>query len=242
MKKLFLLISLAVVGIFLSFGCMQKAPFEITEGVWNQDRETVGTSYEDTIVSFYTSKTGQELVFLGQKYHYIFNEGAYEFSELLKSKEMLNLKQKNFEINAELDSEDNRIIKLSISAIIPSIELSDRQKNWLATHKFIPKDKDVYVGQVPDPLYASRPVYRNITVYQKSFSMTGTRYIADAKLNDKAIKLKQARRLYVTGYKYQDVSKLKKIAMTPLALVGDTALNIVVVGVNIMLLPLLVFF
>ena len=242
MKKLFLSILVISIVIFSSIGCMQKAPFEVTERMWDEDKESVNTSYKDIIVSFYISKTGHEIVFLGEKYHYILDQGSYEFAELLKSKEMLNLKQKNFEINAELDTDDNRVIKLNISSIIPSSELSNTQKNWLATHKFIPRDKPIYVGQVPDPLYVSSPTYRNITVYQKSFLIIGKRYIANKELNNKAIKLKQARQLHIRGHIYQDVSKLKKIAMTPLTLGGDTALNIIVVGGNILIIPLLVFF
>ena len=238
MKKLFILILAIAVFVLSSIGCMQRPPFEITEDIWDKDKESVNTSYTDTVVSFYSSKTGHELVFLGEKYHYIFDQGAYEFAELLKSKDFLDLKQKNFEINAELDTDDNRVIKLNISSVIPSSELSNAQKDWLATHKFIPKDKEIYVGQVPDPLYVSSPTYRNITVYQKSFLMIGKRYISNQELNAKAIKLKQARRLRVHGHKYQDKSMLKQIAMTPLALVGDTALNIIVVGVNIILSPL----
>ncbi len=241
MKKLFLSITTLAMVIFSSLGCMQRAPFEITQGVWSDDKDRVNTSYDDLIISFYTNKTGDELVFLGEKYHYIFNQGSKEFAELLKSKDFLNLKQKNFHVEASLDTKDNRVVELKIISFIPNSDISKEQRAWLATHKFIPRDKRNYVAQEPDPLYVSRPVYNNITVYQKSFFMKGTRYIANAEVNKKAIKLKQSRRLHVIGSIYKDKSSLKKIAMTPLALVGDTALNIIVVGVNVLLSPLLIF-
>jgi len=240
MKKLFLATLAVTIVIFSSIGCMARAPLETTQEVWSNTQDSVNTSYTDTIVSFYSDKKGEKLVFLGEKYHYLFNQNAKEFSELLKAKEFLNLQQKNFQVEASLDSNDNRKVNLNMSAILPLSELNQQQKEWLAQHNFSLRSNRVYVGQEPDPLYASRPVYRDQTVYLKSFFMKGTRYIANAEINKKSIKLKQARRLNVTGYKYQDKSLLKKIAMTPLALVGDAASDIFVVGVNILLLPLFI--
>jgi len=241
MKKLFLATLAVTIVIFSSIGCMARAPLEMTQEVWSDTKDSVNTSYTDVIVSFYSDKTGEKLVFLGQKYHYVFDQGAQEFSELLKMKEFLNLQQKNFQVAASLDSEDNRKVDLRITALLPSKELNPDQKEWLAQHNFLLDNNRVYVGQEPDPRYASRPVYKDQTVYLNSFFMKGTRYIADAEINKKSIKLTQARRLNVAGYKYQDKSLIKKIAMTPLALVGDAALDIVVVGVNILLSPLLLF-
>jgi len=241
MKKLFLAILAVTLVIFSSIGCMQRAPLETTQGVWNDSKDSINTSYTDVIVAFYSDKTGEKLVFLGQKYHYLFDQGAKAFSELLKAKEFLHLQQKNFHVEASLDPKDNRKVDLKVNAELPLSTLNAKQKAWLASHNFTLQQSRVYVGQEPDPLYASRPVYRNQTVYLKTFFMKGTRYVANAKINEKAIKLTQARRLYVTGYKYQDKSLIKKIAMTPLALVGDAAADIVVVGVNILLSPLLLF-
>jgi len=242
MKKLFLATLAVTIFIFSSIGCMERPPLEMTQEVWNDEQDSVNTSYTDVIVAFYSDKTGERLVFLGEKYHYVFDQGAKEFSELLKVKKFLNLQQKNFQVAASLDSEDNRKIDLHISALLPLSELNQQQKKWLTQHNFSLRSNRIYVGQEPDPRYASRPVYKDQTVYLNSFFMKGTRYIADAEINKKSIKLTQARRLNVTGYKYQDKSLLKKIAMTPLALVGDAALDIVVVGVNILLSPLLILF
>jgi len=241
MKKLFLATLAVTIVIFSSIGCMQRAPLEITQDIWNDSKDSVNTSYTDVIVSFYSDKTGEKLVFLGEKYHYLFDQGATGFSDLLKAKEFLNLQQKNFQVEASLDSKDNRKVNLRMSAVLALSELNQKQKEWLARHNFSLRNSRIYVGQEPDQLYVSRPVYKNQTVYLKRFSMNGTRYIANAEINKKSIKLTQARRLNVTGYKYQDKSLLKKIAMTPLALVGDAALDIVVVGVNILLSPLLLF-
>lgn len=241
MKKIFIAITALAIVIFSSLGCMQRPPLEITQDIWENNKEQVNTSYDDLIVSFYTNKKGNELVFLGERYHYIFDKGSEEFSELLKSKDFLNLKQKNFEIEASLDTKDNRVVELKISSFIPNSNISNTQKDWLITHKFMPRDKPIYVGQEPDPLYVSRPIYRHITVYQKSFFMKGTRYIANSEVNKKAIKLKQARRLQIIASSYKDKNILKQIAMTPLALAGDAALDIIVVGVNILLSPLLLF-
>jgi len=242
MKKLFLATLAVSIVVFSSLGCMQRAPFETTQEVWNDSKDSVNTSYTDVIVAFYSDKKGEKLVFLGEKYHYLFDQGATGFSELLKAKKFLHLQQKNFQVEASLDPKDNRKVNLHVSAILPLSELNEKQKAWLAQHNFALRNNRLYVGQEPDPLYVSRPVYRNQTVYLKRFSMNGTRYIANAEINKKSIKLTQARRLNVIGYKYQDKSMIKKIVMTPLALVGDAASDIVVVGVNILLSPLLILF
>jgi len=242
MKKLFFAILAVTLVFFSSLGCMQRAPLEMTQEVWNNEQDSVNTSYTDVIVAFYSDKRGEKLVFLGKKYHYLFDQGARGFSELLKAKKFLYLQQKNFQVETSLDPKDNRKVNLKVSAELPLSTLNEKQKAWLASHNFTLQQSRVYVGQEPDPLYASRPVYRNQTVYLKTFFLKGTRYIANAEINKKAIKLTQARRLNVIGYKYQDKSMIKKIVMTPLALVGDAAADIVVVGVNILLSPLLILF
>jgi len=238
MKKLFLATLTLTIVIFSSIGCMARAPLETTQEIWNDSKESVDSSYTDVIVSFYSDKKGEKLVFLGEKYHYLFVQDAKGFSKLLKAKEFLNLQQKNFHVEASLDSKDNRKVNLNMSAVLPLSGLNLKQKEWLREDGFLLRKSHLYVGQEPDPLYASRPVYQDIPVYYKSFFMNGTRYIANREVNKKSVKLIQARRLTVTGYKYQDKSLLKKIAMTPLALVGDAASDIVVVGVNLLLLPL----
>jgi len=242
MKKLFLATLTVTIVIFSSIGCMERPPLEMTQEVWNDEQDSVNTSYTDVIVAFYSDKSGEKLVFLGEKYHYLFDQGAKGFSELLKAKKSLHLQQKNFHVETSLDPKDNRKVNLKVSAELPLLTLNKKQKAWLASHNFSLQQSRIYVGQEPDPLYASRPVYRNQTVYLKTFFLKGTRYVANAEINKKSIKLTQARRLNVIGYKYQDKSLIKKIAMTPLALVGDAALDIVVVGVNILLSPLLILF
>lgn len=223
---------------FSSIGCVSRKPFEMTQEVWDETQNSTNTSYQEKIISLYNNKDGNQIAFLGEKYHYIFSKNTQEFSELLKQRAFLNLFKRNFDISAELDSKDNRLITARINLYIPNNNLNKEQRRWLANHKFIPIDSIQPLDPYVDPY--SRPSPRNIrsVFYKKSFMIKGTRYITKSEVNQRATKLKEPITLTILGQEYKDKNRLYQIAQTPISLVGDIAADTLVIGANILLSPL----
>jgi hypothetical protein len=223
---------------FSSIGCVSRGPFDTTKEVWDTSQNSINTSYQEKILSLYNNKNGNQIAFLGEKYHYIFTNNTQEFSELLKQREFLNLFKKNFDIRTALDSTDNRLITAHINLYIPNNNLNREQRRWLANHKFIPIDSIQSMNPYLDP-YAT-PLPRNIkgVFYKKSFIIKGTRYLAKSEVNQRATKLKEPITLSIIGQQYKDKNRLYQIAVTPISLIGDVTSDILVIGANVLLSPL----
>ena len=230
---------------FSSIGCVSRGPFESTKEVWDADiQNSINTSYQEKILSLYNNKNGNQIVFLGEKYHYIFTQNTQEFSELLKQREFLNLFKKNFDIYSVLDPHDNRRIQTTITLYIPNKNLNKNQRAWLANHKFIPTDNGQINTPYPDPYATPTTRYINEVTYKKSFIIKGTRYLAKSEVNQRATKLKEPITLNIMGQQYKDKNSLYQIAKTPIALATDVTSDILVIGANVLLSPfyLLVLF
>ncbi len=230
--------TLVTMVCFSSIGCVTREPFEMTQEVWDETQNSTNTSYQEKIISLYNNKDGNQIAFLGEKYHYIFSKNTQEFSELLKQRAFLNLFKRNFDISAELDPSDNRLITAHINLYIPNKNLNKEQRRWLANHKFIPIDSVQPLDPYVDPY--SRPSPRNIrsVFYKKSFTIKGTRYITKSDVNQRTTKLKEPIILTILGQAYKDKNRLYQIAQTPISLVGDIAADTLVIGANILLSPL----
>ena len=222
---------------FSSIGCVSRGPFESTKEVWNDAQNSINTSYQEKIVSLYNNKNGQQIVFLGEKFHYIFTQNTQEFSELLKQREFLNLFKSNFDISTELNPEDNRRITARINLYIPNTSLNSEQRRWLANHKFIPTDSTHPQYSYPDPYANPSPRVIRTVIYKKSFKIKGTRYLAKSEINQRATKLKEPINITIVGHEYRDKNRLYQIAATPIALVGDITSDILVIGANVLLTP-----
>ena len=237
-KIWFTLFTLITIVWFSSIGCVSRAPFETTNQVWDDSQNSINTSYQEKILSLYNNKNGNQIVFLGQKYHYIFTQNTQEFSELLKQREFLNLLKKNFDITPELDPSDNRLITTTIHLYIPNSNLTQKQKRWLSSHNFIPRNTTQPIDPYIDPYTSPSPRTIKSVVYTKSFRIKGTRYLAKQEVNQRATKLKEPITLTILGQKYEDKKRIHQIVMTPIALVGDITSDILVLGANILLSPL----
>jgi len=192
MKKLFLAILAVTIVLFSSLGC-------VTKDLW---RGTDVTPYPDTIVSFYSSPTRDEIIFIGQKYHYIFNQGTTELQTVLKAREFLTLNQKNLNIHTYTEEKDASVIHTGIEIRFEKHLLNNKQIAWLSRNGFL--QQDAYVPMMV-----------------KSFSLIGKRYKANQKVNSHAIKLKQPIRLQINE---RSSNTLYKILMTPLTVTADAGL------------------
>ena len=189
--RVFLLIM--IVG-FSSIGC-------VTKGLWDKSSSS---SYQDTIIAFYSNPQKNEIIFLGNRYHYLFNEGTVALNELLKAREFLGLQKNNLNIHTYIDRD--ALAHSSISMTFNLQNISKQQREWLYRHKFLK------MGNTP--------------LVTKTFELKGERYRASATVNQHAVKIKYPIEIDVVEYS----SNLgEKVLMTPLAVGADAVL--IVAGV-----------
>jgi len=226
MKKLFLSITAVAILIFLSLGC-------VTKQVWTD--KTRGEPYQERIISFYTNLEKKEIVFIGDNYHYIFNKNTEPLITLIKNREFLKLNNKNINIYASIDRQDNRKVQATIMIHIKKSELNNQQVKWLESHKYSFATVSPYYESGYTPPVKKPP---KTLVYTNGYHIEGTRYIADPKVNTQVIKLKKPIVFNVVEYHITDKkSTLYKVAMTPLSVTADAGLVVIGVGAAIIYAP-----
>jgi len=216
-KRLFWGSVLVTIVWFSSFGCVTKA-------VW-EDKHT-SSQYNETILAFYTNEKNNTIVFIGDKCHYIFNDGTEEFIELLKDKDLLNLQQENLRIRASVSASDTTVINTYITATFDINKLNREQKLWFGSHKY----RNFVI-----PPHPNRE--REVKVFVKDYNIRGNRYLANQKVNLSAVKLKRAIPLKITEYKIDKGNIAKKIALTPLSVTADAVGSAIVLAGVVVLLP-----
>ena len=203
-------------GIFLSFGCVTKA-------VWKDKHKA--SPYDETIISFYSNAEKEEVLFIGEKYHYIFNKHTKDFMALLKQKELLKLIDRELSVDANLYPRDNGKVSAHIEFEFKKSELNKAQKEWLI--KYAQNNGREY----------SRPMHDTEEIYRVFFNIKGTRYYAKSEVNSQVVKLQRPIPLRIVEYKIEKKSTLYKVAMTPLSVTADAALVVVGVGALIVYSP-----
>jgi len=212
---------------FSSFGC-------VTKQVWSDKREV--KPYIDTIISFYSNVEQQEILFLGEKYHYIFSENTVAFMELLKAKSFLKLSDENIKVYATINRGDNRKVEANIMLYFKESGRTSAQMSWLTKHGFNARNVDRYFGK--EHRYLANEKVEMMTVYTRDYSIRGRRYIAEEKVNAEVVRLKKPMQIEIVEfYRSDKKSRLYKVAMTPLSVTADAGLIIVGVGAAIIYAP-----
>ncbi|OAD22320.1 conserved hypothetical protein, membrane [Candidatus Thiomargarita nelsonii] len=209
-KWFFIVTMLIAVVFFSSMGC-------VTTQLWENKAKPV--PYNEKILSFYTNKDEGQMVFIGEKYHYIFSKNAKAFIELLQAGAFLKLGEKNLYIRPLIDREDPRVITTDISVRFAVNRLNQEQISWLALHGF----KRVGSEYV-----------------QSYIQIEGKRYFSKGEINKKALKLIHPLPVKVAEYK-KTKNPLFQIAMTPLSLTADAGIIILAAGAAIIVSPVLLF-
>ena len=186
-----LLVGLA---IFLSMGCVTK---QVLKTKYDY------SSYNEQIISFYLNPKGDEIVFIGKEYHYIFNRDTKAFIELLKNRDILKLEQKNLEINTRV--EENTLVRSDIVVRFMERDLTQKQKLWLQANFMQIRGR----GEIS---------------YVKDYHIRGNRYLSNPNVNAKVEKLKHTLEVKIDEAHKKSGDTLRKIAMTPLAVAGDAVL------------------
>lgn len=230
MKKIFLSITTLAMLIFLSLGC-------VTKQVWTD--KVKADPYQERIISFYNNPQEGKIIFIGEKYHYIFDKGAKEFSEFIEAKKRLNLKENHIGIYASTDRFQKEEVSANISFEFKKEDLTQEQKSWLEQHnkQFI---------KIPNPIEKNpndnRPVVYEpnrveIENYIVNYQLSGKRYQATPQVNSQVVKLKNPIDIEVIEYRTEKKSMLYKVAMTPLSVTADAGLIVIGAGAAIIYAP-----
>ena len=231
MKKIFLSITALAIAVFLSLGC-------VTKQVWTD--KVRGEPYKERIISFYNNTEEKKIIFIGEKYHYIFNERTKNFSEFLEAKKRLKLKESNRGIYANTSRTNLQEVSVNISFEFKKESLNQEQKDWLKGYHAQPIRKQRGVKDIPK--YITPAVYEpkesEIDGYALGYYLTGKRYQSAPEVNNHVVKLKNPIDIEVVEYKVKDKkSTLYKVAMTPLSATADAGLIIIGAGVAIVYAP-----
>ncbi|MDD4949951.1 hypothetical protein [Sulfuricurvum sp.] len=189
MKKIFLAVFVIALVSFMSMGCM-------TTRLW-QDPIT-HKPYSEKIDAFLLNPQNGQTVFLGEKYHYIFDANA-QLDFLLKHREDIsltfNLKNGAF----YQTNEDNATAHFSVS--IDTKNINQELLEWLKINHI--------------------SVNSNTSLSMITINLKGKRYLADPKVNQHAQKFSKSIEIQINDVKKENRSVVIKILATPLAVAAD---------------------
>jgi len=214
-KHLFQLFVVVTVTWFSSMGCM-------TKDLWSSGGSTHG-SYNDEIISFYLSPQKNTVVFISDKYHYIFDKETNTFIQFLQQRDFLNLQKENLTIQPTLYLSQNNRTYVSIHIDFDKRKITEKQKNILLSHGFTQGYPIVPITAEQQRTQSILKRPKNVH-YMKNYSIEGKRYLASKEVNTVAHKLKQPIFLQFHTYKEKGSVTAEKVLMTPVTLAGDAGL------------------
>lgn len=195
MKKTFWVTLVIAAVSFMSMGCM-------TSQLW-EDKVTY-TPYSETIDAFLFNAKNDETIFLGKKYHYIFDANP-QFGYLLKHREnpaiTFNVSQ-----GARFQAE-NDALNARFSVTIDSKTIDQELQEWI---------NDNHVSLNP-----------KTKVYTIPISLKGKRYFSDRYVNEKAQQLSKEIYITVNEVKKEGSPVVVKILGTPIAVAADGVMFVV---------------
>ena len=214
-KYLFQLFVVVIVTWFSSMGCM-------TKDLWSS-RGTTHGSYNDEIISFYLSPQKNTVVFISDRYHYIFDKDTYEFIQFLQQRDSLNLQKENLSIQPTLYLSQNNRTYVRVHIDFDESKITEQQKNILLSHGFR-RGYPIVPITVEQQRTQSIPKPPKNVHYMKNYTIEGRRYLANSEVNTVAHRLKQP--IFLKFHTYNDKGNVtaEKVLMTPVTLAGDAGL------------------
>lgn len=207
MKRFLLIVMFSgTMALLLSMGCATKQ-------LWEDGHDK--TQYDEKIDGFFVTQDNRT-IFLGQKYHYIFdtnNEMSFLLSHRAEKGIGFNIPSGNYTVFVEKAN-------ASFSVSIDLSNVSQGVREWLGQYKQKTKEGNGY----------------KVHLY-----INGNRYTADSKVNERAKKFDQP---IVLKVKEEQVHKdnagqtIGKVIMTPLAIAADGALVVVGAAVVVVAIPI----
>lgn len=200
MKKVIVLI-LSIILVFP--GCTSK--------LWNS-KVAKRVSYDETIDVFMMNPKDKSLIFIGEKYHYIF-EPNEKFVYLYDNKNENMFFDSN---NGVYEIRDNKIYAY-FSIYILTKNIKQEVIDWALNHngKYIENNEKIKI----------------------SITLEGKRYLSDPKVNQVVEKLSVKHNIKIDDIMNEDeYSIASKIALTPLTVTGDTIIVVGGVGGTVLLM------
>lgn len=201
MKKTFWVVFVIAIVSFMSMGCM-------TSKLW-EDKVTY-TPYSETLDAFLLNPETNQTVFLGKKYHYIFDSNS-QFGYLLKHRENPSIAFKVSQ-GAHFQAENDTIggyFNVTINSKNINQELSD----WVKENHFVLNPKT--------GLYT-------VTIY-----LSGKRYFSDPDVNQHVQQFSKEVVITVNEVKKEGSPVVIKILGTPIAVAADGVMFVVGMAVFI---------
>lgn len=218
MKKTFWAVLAIAIVSFMSMGCF-------TTMLWEKKApESTLSRYKESIESFMMTQDGSKIIFASDNYHYILNSDP-SLSFLLKHKDEIPVAYEFAKGSYTITT--NHVTSNYAQAIFyADIDLN--------------KCDSAVVSEMINSHYGTLDKERNKLTF--TFTLGGTRYRSDSKINDKLIKL--ANPISLNIQEYQATSSvgetIKKITLTPLTIAADGAVTAVFVGLTFVLVPVVI--
>lgn len=195
MKKMFWVTLVIAAVSFMSMGCM-------TSQLW-EDKITY-TPYSETVDAFLLNPKSDQSIFLGKKYHYIFDSNP-QFGYLLKHREnpavTFNVSQSG-RFQAENDT-----VSARFNVTIDSKMIDQELQEWINDNHFVLNPKT--------------------NVYTIPITLKGKRYFSDRYVNQRAQQLSKEVYITVQEIKKEGSPVVVKILGTPIAVAADGVMFVV---------------
>lgn len=211
MRHAWILVSLILGVSFLGTGCF-------TTMLWKDDAEHYKEHhYEDTIQSFLITEDGKQIIFVSDRYHYIFqSDPTLHF--LLTHREDVSTLYHFYGASARYT-------------------ITERpQKGYNAIASF---DVDVNTSTIPN-----LPMGTHLTRTQKYYNITlydGNRYLADPKINAHLTPMSHPITLSILQRDRDGWANAgenaKRLLLTPLTLAADGVSIVLAAGIGVVVLP-----
>ena len=158
-------------------------------------------SYAETFLGYFVNQRGNEIVFIGKKYHYIFKDDSGQIAELTKPewKEKLKISQ----IKLRVDKDNN--------------VYGDINLEFVKSEK-IPSNQDVQL------LKKQEFVENNKNIFSKKISLKGIRYEPAIGFDNEFKKSFSREYESKIFYDADRLDKIKKATLTPVAYAADGVL------------------
>jgi len=139
----------------------------------NSAKKTFGSSqnnksYNETLTHFY-SKAKNNLVFIGKKYNYTFNNSE-KLIQVLKKQKLLQLNPSNMHLDIRVKEYKSSIVTLTFFSHFEKSKLNQKQITWLASHGFSLEQRANYGGKKSE---TSRP--KEVDTFVLSLTLKGER-------------------------------------------------------------------
>jgi hypothetical protein len=144
MKKYYIFIF--TLTIFLNFTACSSAKKTFGSSQNNK-------SYAETLTAFYSQLKKNNLILIGKKHNYVFNNSE-KLIQVLKKQKLLQLNPSNMRLNIRVKEYKSSVVTLTFFSHFEKSKLNQKQITWLASHDFSLEQRATYGGKKSE---TSRP-------------------------------------------------------------------------------------